>query len=41
MIIPPYALMFFGSEDQPENPNGWNKRDIKELAKRICRCPKI
>ncbi len=35
MVIPPYALMFFGSGDLPDNPNGWSKENIKELAQRI------
>jgi len=37
MIIPSYALMFFGSQDQPDNPNGWQKKNIKELAQRLRR----
>ena len=34
MCIPPYGLLFFGSQDEdvPENPNGWGKRHIQALA---------
>ena len=35
MIILPYSLMFFGSQDQPENPNGWCKKNIRELAEQF------
>jgi len=35
MTILPYSLMFFGSKDLPENPNGWSRNHIKELAQRI------
>lgn len=35
MIILPYSLMFFGSQDLPENPNGWCRRHIRELAKQF------
>lgn len=35
MIILPYSLMFFGSRDLPDNPNGWSKKNIKELARRL------
>ena len=35
MTILPYSLMFFGSQDVPENPNGWVKKNIRELAQQF------
>lgn len=35
VTILPYSLMFFGSRDQPENPNGWGRKHIKQLAERF------